>query len=431
MLKILCVIFCLALVSYVSNAQNPDPVRATDKEEKWKLIQTLQSDIFRFKDTTRWALRWNASSFASPQIHSQLSYSYLDFTLEFRALRNWSIGISSRFQSSFSNYSLYEANSGLKLGLEIRNYIRKADQGPNMNGLYWGLKAETGRNNILIDQSLKYLGNSVTGRMGFQALLTKTFFLDLSLGLGADYRVLDQYTSTSMEESPVIKVVANFGWKPLVDPQFKMGWSISRPRPTAVAKDLWLRGQSTKSTQYKIDLFGLFNHNLSGISTAIELEKAFGKSGFSINLGAAGELHRPNHITGADQDQLYVEKYSTQSWRAYVEPRWYYNIPKRLRKNLTIDVFSGNFISLLMGHQQIYYKSDFDNQPYVKLREQSSRSGAELCWGMQRSFFNVAFAECRFGVASMIEKDIYDDGAISHSIYAFDAVADVKIGLKF
>jgi hypothetical protein len=419
----------IVLSCTVSNAQDTDA--SEEGGSRRHLILNNQSDIFRFKDTARWALRWNAGPIASPQIQSQVSPAYLDFTFEFLPFRQWSIGLSSRMQSSFSSYSDYDPASGLKFGLEIRNYIRKADHAPNMNGLYWALKAETGRERILIDQSIKYLGYNVTGRVGFQALLSKTFFVDLNLGLGGRYAALDQYTSTSTGESPDIKVVTILGWKPIIDPQLKLGWAISRPKSTTSSKDLWLRAQSTKTIQYKIDLFGLFNHNLTGLSTAIELEKAFGKSGFSINLGAAGELHSPDHITGADQDQLYVEQFSSQSWKVYVEPRWYYNVKKRLRNNLTRNVFSGNFISVLMGYQEIYYKSDFEHKPYIRLREKTSLSGLELCWGMQRSFFNVAFAECRLGVSSGIVNDIYDDSAFSNSIYAFDGVADIKIGLKF
>ncbi len=431
MLKISCLIVSIVYLSITLNAQDSDITNPSDEENKWNLVRSHQSDIFRLRDTSRWMIRWDAAAMASPMIKATPIISDFDLTFECLPIRNWSVGVTARMASSFTSYTNYETYPEWAFGMEIRNYLRKADHGPNMNGLYWGLKAETGKRNILIDESIQYIGYRATGRMGFQALLSKQFFIDLSLGLGADYTVLDQYTSTSTEESPAIKVVTTLGWNPIVDPQIKLGFALSRPRPTATRKDLWLRGQSTKTIQYKIDLFGLFNHNLSGISTAFEIEKAFGKSGFSVNFGVAGELHRPDHITGADQDQLFVEKYAQQSWQVYAEPRWYYNMRKRLRKNLTNNVFSGNFISLLIGHQQTYYKEDFEYKPYIGLRKEESRSGLELCWGMQRSFFNIAFAECKFGVSSMIERSKYDNSALSHSLYAFDAVADIKIGLKF
>lgn len=425
-------IFFLVISMNFSNsfAQNSEIAVTEPEVSGWKFVQTNHAEIFRFKDTTRWMIRWDAAAMASPLIQSYFVISGFDFTFEFLPLKDWSIGLTARLPSSFSSYKNYQTYPEWHFGMEIRNYIRPASHNLNMNGLYWSLRGETGKRNILIDEAIQYQGYQVTGRMGFQALLSKQFFVDLSLGLGADYKVLDQYTVTSTEEGTAIKVVTRLGWKPIADPQIKLGFALSRPRPTDTRKDLWLRGQSTKTIQYKIDLFGLFNHNLSGISTALEMEKAFGKSGFSINFGAGAELHRPEYVTGADQDQLYVEKFSQQSFQVYAEPRWYYNIKKRLRKNLTNNVFSGSFFSLLMGYQRTFYMHDFEYKPYVGLRKEESRSGVELCWGMQRSFFNVMFAECRLGGSGMLEHSIGATGR-TNDVYLVAAVGDIKIGLKF
>lgn len=426
-----CLIAFLLLINISANAQDSEENSTENQTSSLEFIKTNKSELFRFKETSRWMLKWDLAAAASPLIEAYPVFSDFDFTFEFLTLRNWSLSIQAHQASSFSSYYRYDTPPSWAFAAEIRNYMRTSDHASNMNGIYWGIKAETSKRNILIDDLIKYRGYKMTGRIGFQALLTKLFFVDLSLGLGGDYTSLNQYTRKRVNEVPLIDVINEVGWEPMIDPQIKVGWAISRPKPLETKTELWLQGQSTKTLQFKVDLLGLLNHNFNGLATSFEIEKAFGTSGFSINAGIAGENQYLDHITGANEDELFVETYSNQSWRIYAEPRWYYNIKKRLQRGKTRSVFSGNFLSLLFGHQKIYNNPDFEKVPYIKLNQGATRTGAELCWGIQRIVLDVAFVECRFGASGNFERQTLSNGDVFAGITRFDLVSDIKIGLKF
>lgn len=426
-----CLIAFLLLINVAIYAQDFGQNSTENQGSSREFIRTNQSEIFRFKETSRWMLKWDAAAMASPLIEAFPVFSDFDFTFECLPIRNWSLSIQALQASSFSSYYRYETPPSWAFAAEIRNYIRTSDHALNMNGIYWGVKAETSNRNILIDDLIKYRGYKVTGRIGFQALLTKLFYVDLSLGLGGDYTSLNQYTRKREDEVPLIDVINEIGWRPIIDPQIKVGWAFSRPKPHETKTELWLQRQSTKTLQCKVDLLGLLNHNFDGLASSFEIEKAFGTSGFSINAGIAGENQYLDHITGANEDELFVETYTNQSWRIYAEPRWYYNIKKRLQRGKTRSVFSGNFLSLLFGHQKIYNNTDFEKVPYIKLIQGATRTGGEICWGIQRIVLDIAFIECRVGASSHFESTTLNNGDVYAGITHFGIVSDIKIGLKF
>jgi hypothetical protein len=107
-----------------------------------------------------------------------------------------------------------------------------------------------------------------------------------------------------------------------------------------------------------------------------------------------------------------------------LEPRWYYNLNKRLEKDRRIDGNSGNFISLKTSyHPDWFVISNYDNLRIV------SDLSIVPTWGMRRNIGDHFNYETGFGIGYVhyFAKNagyIEDDGEVAVNLH-------LRIGYRF
>ena len=144
---------------------------------------------------------------------------------------------------------------------------------------------------------------------------------------------------------------------------------------TLIAKS---QNSSVEKSTYGIQtgFLGIWAHNESKLSNKIALRSEIG---FDTGINGGGYYHNVGFI---------LEPVIT------LEPRWYYNLNKRLEKDRRIDGNSGNFISLKTSfHPDWFLISNYDNN----LRIVSNISIVPT-WGIRRNVGNHFNYETGFGV---------------------------------
>jgi hypothetical protein len=79
-----------------------------------------------------------------------------------------------------------------------------------------------------------------------------------------------------------------------------------------------------------------------------------------------------------------------------LEPRWYYNLNKRVKKNRRIDGNSGNFISLKTNYRpDLFVISNYENMRII------SNVSIVPTWGIRRNIGNYFTYEAGIGIGMM------------------------------
>lgn len=129
------------------------------------------------------------------------------------------------------------------------------------------------------------------------------------------------------------------------------------------------------------------------------------KSNFGIQTGLIGlwgfneyKLSNPISLRSEIGVQLgfstgYDKTYTTIFPSLSIEPRWYYNLNKRLRKGKNIKKNSGNYFSIysIYNSNQTLYSSN-ENIDYV------SKFAILPKWGIKRTYNNHLTFETNFGL---------------------------------
>ncbi len=107
-----------------------------------------------------------------------------------------------------------------------------------------------------------------------------------------------------------------------------------------------------------------------------------------------------------------------------LEPRWYYNLNKRLKKERRIDGNSGNFISLKTSfHPDWFVISNYDNLRIV------SDISIVPTWGIRRNIGNHFTYETGFGVGYVYY--FAKDAGFSENKSDVTVNLHLRIGYKF
>jgi hypothetical protein len=280
----------------------------------------------------------------------------------------------------FAQLGLLESNSykPLSLSIEPRWYFNQKNN--NLNGEYIGLKAELTKN-LSEGKLVSYSNTSLN--VGLQRRVYNNWYANFHAGL--DYfhtnreGILPRYNN-------VISLIGDF----------TMGLSFGGGKKSTIQScDVFNCFEEEKSL-FKVDLRGL----LIGVSEygfrsqpIIAYEHKLNTS-WSLNHEARFKLSVPF------TEDINALDYGSRNFAATynIEPRYYYNMKKRIAEGKSANNLSGNYFSLAAGYTYRYFKANQSGDPkVVNIRKEERHYIAFLPkYGIQRKIFNKGFVDISF-----------------------------------
>jgi hypothetical protein len=279
----------------------------------------------------------------------------------------------------FAGIGLLEKNSDKPLSLivEPRWYFRQ--KANNLNGEYISLKTEFTR-----EFAENYTGaySNTSFNVGLQRRVYNNWFANFHVGFN--------YFHANNE-----KVTYTFNNKVSLLGDFTMGLSFGGGKKAAIQScDVFNCFEEEKSL-FKVDLRGLligvseFGFNSQPI---IAFEHKLNTS-WSLNHETRLKLFVPFEAASVSID------FRNRSFSASynIEPRFYYNMKKRIAQGKSSNNLSGNYFSLSTGYTYRRYKTDNSIKPNVNIRKDERHYISFLPkYGIQRKIFNKGFVDISF-----------------------------------
>jgi hypothetical protein len=296
----------------------------------------------------------------------------------------------------------------LGISLEPRIYLgmaKKIEEGTsanNLSGNYLGLQLGYTRY-----YSLVYGLNSyhALANFGIQRRLLRRGYIDLKAGLGSVYSseleisVIDDQTSLANIES----------WRPAIQLQASIGIAFGQGRPEDGRICNALLCYEEDQSMLKFDLIRL----ASGISSqsfrgdfAVAYERKIWQSPFSIQVENAFNYFTFDYI-GVNGNELI--------WEVSLEPRYYYNLKKRMAQGKSVNNLSANFLSLRFAGEKDFYNYTEDGENKVK--RSNERISFIPTWGIQRRIFKRGYFAYQLGVGGSYTRRIGSDNSRFESVF--------------
>jgi hypothetical protein len=280
----------------------------------------------------------------------------------------------------FAEVGLLESNTYKPLGLIIEPRFYFNQKVNNLNGEYVSLKVELTKN-LNEKQLLLYTNTSLN--VGTQRRVYNNWYANFHVGLN--------YFHSNQEN-----IVPQFNKIISLIGDFTMGLSFGGGKKVNVQScDVFNCFEEEKSL-FKLDLRGLlYNINKYGFYSfpIIGFEQKLNKS-WSLNQEMRFRLFVP---FSKDDEAL---NYGSRDFRVTynIEPRYYYNMKKRIAEGKSANNLSGNYFSLATGYTYRRYKSDQSrDSKVINIRKDERHYIAFLPkYGVQRRIFNKGFVDISF-----------------------------------
>jgi hypothetical protein len=234
---------------------------------------------------------------------------------------------------------------------------------------------------------------------GFQKRIFNHWYLDYKMGLG--FYKADRYVY-----SPILTIIPKDKWRVDLINQFSIGYTFGSGKHKNINSCDIFRCFEEEKSLWKIDVRQIFNNNQYYLSSYLMTgyEQKLGNSAWSLNTELKGGFSR---YSGSSPNF----RYNSYSVSATIEPRYYYNLKKRISTGLSVNNLSGCYISLAMTKG--YGKSVFSGKYYPSNEEFKGRYEEQPLfiipkWGIQKRIFKHGFAD--FSLAPIrFNKTFYDN----------------------
>lgn len=190
--------------------------------------------------------------------------------------------------------------------------------------------------------------------------------------------------------------------------------------------DYVFRTQKPEKQLLKIDLTN-WSGGLFYVNGELEFEQKLGEQ-FSLNT-EVGFLRDRNGITRRfiDPNTRYTE------WHVEVEPRFYYNMKKRMEEDKAVNNLTGSYVGLRAGYAWIpSFSTSNLMTPEHQINDMLQTYTAELTYGVQGRLFKWGYFNMNVGVGAKAREDVitYDAGNITTEMDVdFSLRYDVGIGI--
>lgn len=283
-------------------------------------------------------------------------------------------------------------------------------------GNYLGLRAQVETGYRFPEPLFKVLATFGTQRFFYTSIFNNIDnAFDANIGLGLSYH-------------------KNRGFRPSFQINVMQGAILSdifrRYSPDNMPPDRTNEFQAKKDQQFlvKIDLFNTITkadeRDIAG-EMRVGYEQKIGKSPFSLNIEGimTPALLKNNLILRGEGD---VTKSSGMRFGLGVEPRWYYDLSKRMARGLSGNNLLGSYLSVEFLYQNQQIQKHFNNGSKTVYNAQSLTFTP--LWGIQQKFSKRIFYDFKLGWGI---RTVETDNKPYFSSYESNIYADILIGLAF
>ena len=288
---------------------------------------------------------------------------------------NFSINTQLSSSHNFLDNEAPFRNMPLALAIEPRFYlgkktaIKNGKSADNLNGSYIGVGLRLETTNITTfnlsgDYGIgKWVGSV---NYGLQKRIFNNWYLDYKLGIG---------------------VSKGSKWGAGVTNQFALGWAFGTGKRQNINTCDMFRCFETEKNLWKVDIRKIWTQSFSKYiysDLTIGYEQKLGNTAWSLNTEIEAGI-------GKAFDSEPRTRYGNSNLSATIEPRYYYNLKKRIAKGLSVDNLSGCYVSLAVSsgnNRKIFSFNGVDN---VNFNDQYLSISPK--WGIQKRIFRYGYAD--------------------------------------
>jgi hypothetical protein len=180
-----------------------------------------------------------------------------------------------------------------------------------------------------------------------------------------------------------------------------------------------------ENSLFKIDMTKLFYvaPNQANLTFSMAYEKKLKKTAWSLNQELRADYSYSFEKYSDGYAMTTIESNGTM-FRYVLEPRYYYNLNKRIRKGKSANNLSGNYLAL--------HNFNRLSHTFLEIRPGNEPNRKQLVtaigavWGIQRRMFNHGFFDAKFGIVRKLNERFHD-----FLIPGVEPVLDIKIGFAF
>ena len=353
-------------------------------------------------------------------------------TIEF----NVTAGYERKFGKAFSVNALLDYwrvdegknQSAFSAIIEPRFYLNQNIS--NLSGTYLGLKFQQNLNGTVYDSDMytKSFNQRVGLTWGIQNRFLNTGLIDIGITAGFETNTLTQpiwaKTGQGYYDS---KFTGNYSetknteWFIRSEARIGVGFSNSANKYKATTCDVFRCFEAQKSW-LKIDFTRMFyvSENKKDVNLGLDYEFKIGQSAWSINQAVRIQYRSYSGIftmfnsSGISSTPYSVGPYLSGSYS--FEPRYYYNLKKRIAFGKSANNLSANYVSLLNGFD--FYENNGNWR--------GSRRHTGLVYGVQRRLVKNGFFDVNAGIAK-VHDGTFVDGLFPRSSGLF-LLLNFKVG---
>lgn len=353
-------------------------------------------------------------------------------TIEF----NVTAGYERKFGKAFSVNALLDFwtvdegrnKSAFSAIIQPRLYLNQNVS--NLSGAYLGLKFQQNLTGTVYDSDIytKSFNQRVGLTWGIQNRFLNTGLIDIGITAGFETNTLTQpiwaKTGQGYYDS---KFTGNYSetknteWFIRSEARIGIGFSNSSNKYKATTCDVFRCFEAQKSW-LKIDFTRMFyvSENKKDVNLGLDYEFKIGQSAWSINQAVRIQYRSYSGIytmfnsSGISATPYSVGPYLSGSYS--FEPRYYYNLRKRIAFGKSANNLSANYVSLLNGFN--FYENEGDWR--------GSKRHTGLVYGVQRRLVKNGFFDVNAGIAK-VHDGTFVDGLFPRSSGLF-LLLNFKVG---
>lgn len=383
---------CLLYLGALAHGQDTAYIVTSEIRDQWTpaTLVDAQNRLFRLQEPVRSMLKINlttqigigaADRTGQFGLASQDRGINLDLGAERKLSPAFSVDAGMRLQLLAPGHSeSYRWFRYLQTRLEPRWYygmqrrIREGLQADNLSGNYLGLELSSTFSRDLTEYQFGMALN-----YGIQRRLFGWGYFDLGYGLG-------------IVRSPR-SVFSRGGNVLFTRPRLRLGLVRTRPRPGAAPDEYCeaLRCFREERSMWKVDLLNLLDlysdsrSQTLAIRPYVAYERKIGASPFSVNTELFAQAGLGRYAFGE------TYRYRVASTGLQLQPRWYFNLKRRIALGRSGNNLSGMYLGLQVGGTLT--RSEVSPVWQTVESRRAAFLGAAQVFGMQYRFLRSGFAD--------------------------------------
>jgi hypothetical protein len=386
---------CLLYLGVLAHGQDTAYIVTSQIRDQWTptALVDARSKLFRLQEPVRGMLKINLITqigVGSVDRNGQFGLASqdrginLDLGAERKLSPAFSVDAGMRLQLLAPDYSeSYRWFRYLQTRLEprwyygMRRHIREGLQADNLSGNYLGLELSSAFSRDLTEYQFGMALN-----YGIQRRLFGWGYFDLGYGLG-------------IVRSPR-SVFSRGGNVLFTRPRVRLGLVRTQPRPGAAPDEYCeaLRCFREERSMWKADLLNLFDLYADSRSQTLAIrpyvayERKIGVSPFSVNTELFGQSDWGRYAFGE------TYQYRSASVGLQLQPRWYFNLKRRIALGRSGNNLSGMYLGVQVGGTLT--QSEVTPVWQTVERRRAAFLGAAQVFGVQYRFLRSGFADLQF-----------------------------------